>query len=61
MMKPIHTLIFLGTVMVLCLGLCLVFPEDGIAVTDDVTLKFVTKDELFGDGDSFAEDFDMVL
>ena len=51
-MKPIHTLIFLGTVMVLCLGLCLVFPEDGIAVTDDVTLKFVTKDELFGDGDS---------
>ena len=46
-MKPFHTLLFILVVFLLFSGLMLIFPKDGISLSDEYSLQFVTWDEFF--------------
>ena len=69
MWKPAHTLFSLIAVALLCAGISLLFPSDGIAVTEEYNLQFASwlpdaeKDSLktitIGDVETYLESFDV--
>lgn len=46
-MKPHKTLIFILVVFVVLLDIALFFPEEGIKINDNITIKFATSKQLF--------------
>ncbi|MEO1053720.1 MAG: GDSL-type esterase/lipase family protein [Bacteroidota bacterium] len=62
MVKPHHILLFLLVLSAGCLTMAYFFPEDGIKVSEDLTLRFATVNEIFDQGeDSVKVDVEELL
>jgi len=60
-MRPYHLLLFLVIVGVLSLGLSAVWPQEGVKMTHEWTLKFPTIDQLFAEDTTSTVNVDSLL
>ena len=61
MHKPIHTLLFLSSTIVVLGTISLVYPKDGIKLTESISLKYPTYSELFPSEKPLKKDISKII